>query len=44
VIFVKLDAVPAQDRADALFDRVRQLATGEPSLREWQRVSAPRAS
>jgi len=44
VAFVKLDAVPAQDRADPLFDRVRQLATGEPSLREWQRVSAPEAS
>lgn len=44
VAFVKLDAVPAQDRADPLFDRVRQLATGEPSLREWQRVSAPGAS
>ncbi len=42
--FVKLDAVPAQDRADPLWDRVRQLATGEPSLREWQRVSAPKAS
>jgi len=42
--FVKLDAVPAQDRADPLFDRLRQLATGEPSLREWQRVSAPGGS
>jgi len=42
--FVKLDAVPAQDRADPLWDQVRQLATGEPSLREWQRVSAPKAS
>ena len=44
VAFVKLDAVPAQDRADPLWDRLRQLATGEPSLREWQRVSAPSAS
>ncbi len=42
--FVKLDAVPAGDRADPLFARVRQLATGEPSLREWQRVSTPSAS
>ncbi|MDQ3431292.1 MAG: DsbA family protein [Actinomycetota bacterium] len=41
--FVRLDAVPAGDRADPLWDRVRQLATGEPSLREWQRVSAPSA-
>ncbi len=44
VAFVKLDAVPAQDRADPLWERVRQLAIGEPSLREWQRVSAPEAS
>jgi len=42
--FVKLNAVPAQDRADPLWDQVRQLAIGEPSLREWQRVSAPKAS
>lgn len=42
--FVKLDAVPAADRAEPLWDRVRQLATGEPTLREWQRVSAPSAS
>ncbi len=41
VAFVKLDAVPAADRAGPLWDSVRQLATAEPALREWQRVTAP---
>jgi len=42
--FVKLDGVPAADRAGSLWDSVRQLATAEPALREWQRVTAPAAS
>jgi len=41
VAFVKLDAVPAADRAGPLWVSVRQLATAEPALREWQRVTAP---
>jgi len=42
--FVKLDAVPTADRAEPLWDSVRQLATAEPALREWQRVTAPETS
>ncbi len=40
--FVKLDAVPDADRARPLWDTVTQLATAEPALREWQRVTEPR--
>ncbi len=40
--FVKLDAVPEADRARSLWDTVAQLATAEPALREWQRVTEPR--
>jgi hypothetical protein len=39
--FVKLDAVPDADRARPLWDTVSQLATADPALREWQRVTAP---
>jgi hypothetical protein len=39
--FVKLDAVPDADRARPLWDTVSQLATAEPALREWQRVTEP---
>jgi len=39
VAFVKLDAPPDRARADTLWRSVRDLATGQPSLREWQRVS-----
>jgi hypothetical protein len=41
VIFVKLDAVPTDDRARPLWESVRQLAVSEPALREWQRVTQP---
>ncbi len=44
VAFVKLDAVPALERGRPLWDSVRQLAVGEPALREWQRVSPPEAT
>lgn len=44
VAFVKLDAVPAVERGRPLWDSVRQLAVGEPALREWQRVSPPEAA
>jgi len=44
VVFVKLDAVPAPDRARGLWQSVRDTATGQPALREWQRVSPPGVS
>lgn len=39
VIFIELDAVPAADRARALWDAVSQLAVSGDALREWQRVT-----
>ena len=36
--FVKLDAVPAVDRARPLWETVRHLGAGEPELAEWHRV------
>lgn len=43
VAFVKLDALPEADRAETLWRSVRDLAAGQLSLREWQRVSPPGA-
>ncbi len=41
VVFVKLDAVPAIDRARPLWEAVGQLAVSGQDLREWQRVTPP---
>ncbi|SDX59887.1 Predicted dithiol-disulfide isomerase, DsbA family [Modestobacter sp. DSM 44400] len=43
VAFVKLDDVPAGDRAWSLWETLRHLAVGAPVLREWQRVTPPQA-
>lgn len=43
VVFVKLDAVPAAERAGPLWEAVHDLGVGGPELREWQRVTAPGA-
>ena len=39
VVFVKLDTVPANDRARPLWEAVGQLAASGQDLREWQRVT-----
>jgi hypothetical protein len=41
VVFVKLDAVPTDDRARPLWEAVGRLAASGQDLREWQRVTAP---
>ncbi len=41
VVFVKLDAVPALDRARPLWEAVGQLAASGQDLREWQQVTPP---
>lgn len=44
VEFFKLGAVPTLQRGRPPWDRVRQLAVGEPALREWQRASPAEAT
>lgn len=39
--FVKLDSLPAPESALSLWDTVRELATAQPALKEWQRVLPP---
>jgi len=41
VVFVKLDSVPAADRARPLWEAVGQLAGSGQDLQEWQRVTPP---
>ena len=41
VVFLKLDAVPASDRARPLWESVSDLAASGQDLREWQRVTPP---
>jgi predicted DsbA family dithiol-disulfide isomerase len=41
VVFVKLDAVPALDRARPLWEAVSQLAASGQDLCEWQQVTPP---
>ncbi len=43
-VFVKLDAVPAADRARGLWQAVHDMTTDQFALREWQRVSPQGAS
>lgn len=43
-VFLKLDAVPEPDRAWGLWQAVRDMASAQPDLREWQRVSPPGVS
>lgn len=44
VVFVKLDSVPATDRARPLWEAVGHLAGSGQDLRQWQRVTPPRES
>lgn len=40
VAFVKLDSLPSAEQAPRLWRSVEDLAVGQPSLKEWQRVVA----
>lgn len=41
IAFVKLDGIPAPGDAGELLRSVRNLTTGQPALREWQRPARP---